>query len=58
MLVLHKTHASQLAPQRTPPAGVITTGDSTGKQPKSKNKFKPAQISVVGDNTGRRRLMV
>jgi hypothetical protein len=58
MLVLRKTHASQLAQQHTPPSGLMTNGDSTGKSLKAKNKFITVQNSVVGDNTGRRHLMV
>jgi hypothetical protein len=33
MLVYRKTHASQLAQQQTPPAGVITTGAATQNSP-------------------------
>jgi len=51
MLVLHKTPASQTAAQHTPPAAVITTGDSTGKKPLTKNKLIPVQTSVVGDTS-------
>jgi hypothetical protein len=38
MLVLRKTHASSLAQPHTPPAGVITTGESSSKIYKQKIK--------------------